>query len=474
MEINYAMTESVMQPIIRKKHLSVEGLKTLSFPMKIQGNQVIIEKSVRNRKLRHVVILNLNKVLAAKEKGLVNYILSSLVSERPALLSFVFDNQSLVKMARHFLRHCSGSLESCYTYTANVQKYAVWLGCSPDMIIADVKPVGSIPDPARVQNHIGFVNDYLAWLQDEGLKAGSVVNCIKSVKTFYRVNGVKVELSERLSRRVVYKDRSPTAEELVKVLDVADLRQKVIVSLLALGGFREGTLSKLKYRHVREDIEKNISPLHVDVPIELTKGKYEAYSTFVGAEAEYYLRLYLDDRRKGNSRRKPEDLTDDSPLIRDEHKVEPQGITPKQIRRIVHGLYVKAGIVQHFEGHYDVRAHSLRKYFKTQLLALGVQPDYVDYWMGHKLNTYHDIDSVGLEKLRSVYSAAGLSIRPKTHVNKIEALKEMIRAMGMNPEAVLTRDALVQGATTTQNGEDRQILVLRQQLKELILAKASV
>jgi hypothetical protein len=32
---------------------------------------------------------------------------------------------------------------------------------------------------------------------------------------------------------------------------------------------------------------------------------------------------------------------------------------------------------------YELRVHGLRKYSKTQMLALGVQPDYVDYMMGH-------------------------------------------------------------------------------------------
>ena len=136
-------------------------------------------------------------------------------------------------MARHFLRHCSGSFHSIYIYTVNVQKYAAWLGSSPDLIIKDIKPIGKYPTRKEFSNHSGFLNDYLAELQDQGLKPGVVVNRVKSVKTFYRVNGVKVELSEPLSRRVTYKDRSPTAEELTRVLDIADLRGKVIVSMLA-------------------------------------------------------------------------------------------------------------------------------------------------------------------------------------------------------------------------------------------------
>jgi hypothetical protein len=120
---------------------------------------------------------------------------------------------------------------------------------------------------------------------------------------------------------------------------------------------------------------------------------------------------------------------------------------------------------------YELRLHSLRKYFKTQLLALGVQSDYVDYMMGHTVDTYHDIQSIGVEKLRNVYAAAGLPIKPKTKVSKIDALKEIIRAWGMNPEQVLTREALTQGAAvciTPQDKENHDLQVLSQTLRELI------
>ena len=63
-------------------------------------------------------------------------------------------------------------------------------------------------------------------------------------------------------------------------------------------------------------------------------------------------------------------------------------------------------------GRYSLCVHSLRKYFKTQLMALGVQSDYVDYMMGHTVDTYHDIQSKGIEFLRNVYASAGLSIKP--------------------------------------------------------------
>jgi site-specific recombinase XerD len=474
-----AITEAIPQPILRTQLLTVEELKTLQFPMNIQGDTIIIEQGLKGWKLKKSVTLDLKKVLAAKEKGLVAYILSAFLSERPALIPFVFDNQSLLKMARHFLRHCSGSLRSCCVYTVNVQKYATWLGYSPDLIIHDVKPIGNIPDTARVQNHSGYLNDYLAELQDGGLKPGAVNNCIKAVKTFYRTNSVKIELSEPLSRRVTYKDRAPKPEELAKLLDIANLRDKVIISCLALGAFREETLSKLQYRHIQEDIENNRIPIHVHVEADITKGKYHDYDTFLGAEAATYLKLYTEQRRHGSAdgRNPPEDLTDKSPLIRDETRHNPRPIGGKQIRKAVHHLYVQAGLIKQSKVQmYDLRVHSLRKYFKTQLLALGVQPDYVDYMMGHTVDTYHDIQSIGIDKLRNVYASSGLAITKKTQTNKIEALKEIIRAWGMNPEQLLTRDALSEGAITYKSADDyenHQLQILSSELKQLIKREAS-
>ena len=260
--------------------------------------------------------------------------------------------------------------------------------------------------------------------------------------------------------------------------EIADVREKLIVSAFALGGFREECFTKLQYRHVKDDIEANRVPIHVHIEAEITKGKYHDYDTFLGAEAAQYLKLYIEQRRKGSGSFPPETITDDSPLIRDSKRAEiPRGVRGKTLRKVVHSLYAQAGLLRKKNGRmYDLRTHSLRKYFKTQLLALGVQPDYVDYMMGHTVNTYDDIQSLGIDTLRNIYAASGLAIRPKTRANKVEALKEIIRAWGMNPEQLLAKDALIQGAITNINPteqENHQLKILANQLKELIKQEAT-
>lgn len=148
----------------------------------------------------------------------------------------------------------------------------------------------------------------------------------------------------------------------------------------------------------------------------------------------------------------------------------PRPIGEKQVYKIVHSLYFKAGLLKKKqEACYDLRVHSLRKYFKTQLMALGVQADYVDYMMGHTVDTYHDIQMKGVEFLRNIYASAGFSIRPRSQPSKIEMVKEFVRGLGLNPEEILTRQALSEPHriyATSQQREDDQIRTLALAFKE--------
>lgn len=465
---------SLAKPLTRKQQLSAKDIETLSLPLKIEGDKITITKSLRNSPLKHPITLSLEKVLSAKQIGLIKYVFQALLCERPILLQYAFNNQSILQMANYFLRNCSGSPQTCYTYIQHVYQYTTWLDSTPDQIIQDLKPDGNTIDPERLQNHTKFVNDYIADLQDRGLTPGTIHNHLKACKALYHANDVKIEFKGKIKNRITYKDRAPTSEELVRVLDVGDLREKTIVALLALGGFREGTLSKLRYRHVKEDLENNKSPIHIHIEENITKGRYGDYDTFIGNEAEQYLKLYLNQRRAGTRRLQPETLTDDSPLIRDKSNKPAKPLAPKQISHLVHQLYVRAGLTRHRDGHYDLRTHSLRKYFKTQMIVLGCQSEYVDYFMGHVMDTYHTVQSIGLEQLRCIYSKAGLSIRPKTQLSEMEQLKQFARMLGLNPDYVRYQSAFADGAITVHESEDQQLMMLRKRLRELILAENSV
>ena len=139
----------------------------------------------------------------------------------------------------------------------------------------------------------------------------------------------------------------------------------------------------------------------------------------------------------------PEKITDNSPLIKSDFCLKP--ITRNWISRLIHHLLLKAELIKPGSARrYQYRGHSLRKFFKTQLEALGLKTDYIEYMMGHKISTYHDIAGINIETLRNIYTSSGLSIRPKAQPSKrdmIKLLRDIIKSKGENPEEYLKTGA---------------------------------
>jgi integrase len=101
-----------------------------------------------------------------------------------------------------------------------------------------------------------LLNDFADNLQEEnGMAPATVYGMVRNIRFFFHLNGVRLRMPYRRSRWSIYEERAPTPEELQKTISVADIRGKVIIALMAVGGFRNGTLVQLKYRHVKRDLE---------------------------------------------------------------------------------------------------------------------------------------------------------------------------------------------------------------------------
>jgi hypothetical protein len=147
------------------------------------------------------------------------------------------------------------------------------------------------------------------------------------------------------------------------------------------------------------------------------------------------------------------------------------GVSEKAIRKTVHHMVVCAEIARKL----PVRTHSLRKFFKSQMNAAKIDTDIVNYMMGHTIDTYEDVQSLGIETLRSLYKSVGLAIRPKTQLNRITQLKEIIRVWGDNPEEILSKNALMRGniTETHKQTENHQLSILATELKALVKREVS-
>jgi len=443
---------------------------------KHKTQRIVISHGPLGHKLKQPVSVLVSIDLDEFERATVDYIIGSLTEKIPRLLGFGLENRSILEMAKFLLKYRSGSNGTLRRYIYGLNKFCSWLGETPDQIILNCIDVDSYVNVKKLQNYALALDNWVGILQARNAAPMTINTSITAIKAFFKNNGLDIPYSYTLPKRIVNRDRAPAPEELQLVLDMADIRGKMIVSMLALGGFRVGTLSKLCYYHVMHDLERGLAPVHIHIESEITKGKYHDYDTFIGAEAVEYLKIYLDMRRRGaiGPMIPPEEITLETPLIRNHKSVKPKLLDKKRISIIVHNFFLKAGILkgERRKGKfYGLRPHSLRKFFRTQLAALGVPADYIEYMMGHTISTYHDIQMKGVDFLRNIYIASGLAIKPKTRVNRIEMLKEIIRAWGLNPEEILTRKAFSlphRTVITPINKEEEQAKALSQALKQML------
>ncbi|MDQ1280667.1 MAG: hypothetical protein QG670_1930 [Thermoproteota archaeon] len=406
-----------------------------------------------------------------RERAARQYVIDAFRKKMPDLIPFALENKSILKLASYLLNYTIGSPATLFQYTFGVYRFSKWLNKKPDEMVRE-----SILDRANIDLYLEHLENFIGDMRAEKLAPGTINNHVKGVKALYRANNINLVLPHRMSKRVIYNDRAPTPEELAKVLGLGDIREKTIVALLALGGFRVGTLVKLQCHHIRDDLEAGIVPAHIHVEAEITKGKYREYDTFIGSEAVEPLKVYLEARRKGTRYLGPEKIEDNSPLIRDERNRQVRPLLPQAIFRIVHSLYLRAGLIQERTNkgptgnRYNLRPHSLRKYFRTQLTVLGVQQDYVDYMMGHVTDTYLSLKGQ-TEHLRTIYARSGLSIRPQTEWSKVDQVKAFMKSLGLKPEQYLVQDTIVKPHRTMLDGyeeETNQLEILGDAIKKAL------
>jgi integrase len=417
-----------------------------------------IEHSANGRILKTPVEVKVEPGISKADIDLLNYIYTSLSRRHPSLIPWTWKNESIKKLMLYLRVYKTSSTESPQVATYMIYRFAEFAGMEPDEIVKMAEGT----DGAKKLKKL--MEDFVAYYRGTGWSPGYTRVALSWIETWLKCNEIYVVKVARPKLYSVSPDRAPTSEELEKMIELADLKTKAIIAFLATSGVRVGTLAKLKYKHIKHDFEKGTVPCAVYVPAEITKGKYADYYTFINEETVNYLKAYFKQRKQGTRWVPPETFTDETPIIRNSKRRNVCEETRTGLEYAVDNIIKKAGIKD--SGGYTLKVHSLRKYFKTQLTSAGIPFEYVEFMMGHKTSTYLDVKMKGVDFLRNLYKASGISIKPKTRYSKVDMLKEIVRSLGLDPEKVLVKEALEPHRTII--GEEDEITALRKTLKEAI------
>ena len=243
--------------------------------------------------------------------------------------------------------------------------------------------------------------DYVSWMEEQKYAPGYIAGVIGAVKSWLEYNHIEIRRKIKIANSDVpvsiQDEKVPDNKQLKKMLDAADPRCRVIISMLAFAGVRPQVmgladksdgliLSDLPDLILdgQQDTRFEKTPAMVVVRPHLSKIR-KKYFTFLAEEGCQYVLGYLRERMARGERLKP-----NSPLVTLDHGYRLKGWAKIDVdnRKFMVTNALGAAIRPVIRSVMKARPYALRAYFDTQLLIAEshgcMTHAYRQFFMGHK------------------------------------------------------------------------------------------
>lgn len=242
-----------------------------------------------------------------------------------------------------------------------------------------------------------LLEDHITMMESHNYSPGYIEDHINTVKSWFRHFDVMVRRKVRVASLgfspTLQNERVPDASEMFDIYRKTDLRESVMISLMAKSGLRPGVIGNyrgtdgLQIRDLSDitichgQVKCNQLPNKIIVRRELSKAGHQ-YFTFSTRSATEHLVTYLNDRLACG-----EDLCGHSPVISpNDHRATHTWRRSKKV--FLPTQRISDRIRQTFRPKFTWRPYVLRAYFDTQLLIAEsrgkMAHDFRTFFMGHK------------------------------------------------------------------------------------------
>ena len=208
------------------------------------------------------------------------------------------------------------------------------------------------------------LNSFVVWLQEKGHKPKTVrayVGAIQSLAKYYDIP-ISLRYVNLPASQPFNKKHPWTIDEISKFVTLMEKPlYKSIATAIVQSGLSLSDLLALTYADIREEFEKGIMPLCLDLSRKKTS---VPFMTFLGSWAIDQLKEHLAGVR----------LKEDTKIF---------DVTERAVDDYFARLGRKFG--GKFKGRNPYSPHSLRAAFRTILSDHKVDPLYIEFWMGHHI-----------------------------------------------------------------------------------------
>ncbi len=328
----------------------------------------------------------------------------------------------------------TGSGRTRELYLWYFTRWVEWTGKNPDQLKNERLEQLRSSDQETSNTLERLLNEYFDYLQSKGVSRNMAAQHLVAIRSFYTSNYGRLRSKQPRQTRS-HKLKPPLTEELQKVWEFSDVRDRALIAFIKDCGMGRGDIAQLRWKHVKREWGKRKDTVH----IEFVRGKTkEFYETFLGDEAIRALETYFDLRK---SRREQLTFKDDMAVfVRETTPHEP--MNEKNIGDAFRELAMKTGV--------EVSSHRLRKYFETYMALAKVHPVVLKYWVGHTTqNVGGDVEAHYIipptEEQRKLYLSAYDKLRIQTvnpeiqEMQENERLKNELKGRNIDMDAEFTK-----------------------------------
>ena len=323
-----------------------------------------------------------------------------------------------------WLGNINASKNTEHSYLLAMQSFTDWVKKKPEELVTEAEEEES---KAGLKKKLRSIRKYFIgfrkYLQDKGLAPLTVKTYISGVKSFYRTFDIEIPMLPRSGNKAVPLEKNkdiPSKEDLQHVLSVCDPLERAILLVGASSGLSANEIINLKVKDFKTGYDKKTEITTLKLRREKTKVDFV---TFLSPEASRVVWEYLDYRERtiktGETRRlhrleKQKVLSDNDYLFVSRHIPDALPESKKESeRKLKHDSFMKMykGISEKarmntVKGNWNIiRSHNIRKYFNSALLNANADSFFVEFCMGHTLDStkaaYFRANS---EQLRETYS----------------------------------------------------------------------
>lgn len=338
---------------------------------------------------------------------------------------------------QRFIDALESSPQTQKKYIRELNDYLKWLNITnANLLISE----GLLDSPVAIRQVEDKIIEYIKHLNNtRKLGSATIHLSLFAIFNFYSINRINLDRKYVTkfapTRRKLHKDNSYTHEQILQLLNSPsiDLKQRVIVLLLASTGMRVGALPSMTIGALTKiQLQDYHSHLY---KITVYEGEPEQYYCFCTFECAAMIDQYLGYRQRFGEVLKPS-----SPLIREQfdpndsfHVERPRFLGLDTFRRMIDRMLWSSGLrirTKKEDRHiHDVmRSHGFRKFTVTQMVKSKLDYNVREYLIGHKhslnLDIHYDRTSEE-DRLQEYLKALDLlAISPENRLRKQVAEQE--------------------------------------------------